>query len=115
MDAHSCEPKDLAFFRYAGCRGSSRRGGSARGGGALGGFWRGLGGAFAFEIGLIPARAFELETGGGDEFLQRGLTTLRTFRECRVTHFLQGFQRVVTSRALVFINGHRVLWCLWLS
>src|SRR3970282_499134 len=74
--------------------------------------WRGTGFGFllllaaSLEIRGIPARALELESGRGDQFLEFGLATAGTAGKRRVAHFLNDFEPVATGPAFVFVNRH---------
>jgi hypothetical protein len=60
----------------------------------------------AFEIGGVPARTLQLETGSGELFGESFSSTVRAYRQWRIGHLLQDVFRVSTGPAFVCVNGH---------
>jgi len=103
-----------------GCRGISRFGRRRR---SLGGWsWRaviatctGWGGAgTAFEIGGVPARAFELKTRSRELLGERRFTAGGTLTQRRIRHFLQMVFCEAASAAFIGVNWHGIFaeWTL---
>src|SRR5262245_53205311 len=58
------------------------------------------------EVGLVPARALELEAGRGQRLGVARLAALRAIGERGVGHFLQMVLGETTGRAAVFVDRH---------
>src|SRR5512135_3210121 len=66
---------------------------------------RGLAAAVA-EIGHVPARTLQLESGRGDELLEVWLVAGRTLGERCIGELLQRFEFMPAGRASVFVDRH---------